>query len=91
MLYWHINQQQQQQQQSEIRPRGYQTFFMLNSTEHEFFLLINVKMPTVVGILTFISRKNGTFPFLKPQPRLFQFTGIFLLQDKMYNHFLNLR
>ena len=23
-----------------------------------FFLLINVKMPTVVGILTFMSRKN---------------------------------
>ena len=23
-----------------------------------FFLLINVKMPTIVGILTFISRKN---------------------------------
>ena len=64
-------------------PRGYKTFFMLNSGEHEifdahkyknikksnfflgsgkprmlFFLLINVKMPTIVGILTFMSRKN---------------------------------
>ena len=42
------------------RRRGYKTFFMLNSTEHEiypFILLINVKMPTIVGILTFISRK----------------------------------
>ena len=64
-------------------PRGYKTFFMLNSAEHEisnahkykknqeiqafsrsgklkmlFFLLINVKMPTFVGILTFMSRKN---------------------------------
>ena len=64
-------------------PRGYKTFFMLNSVEHEilnahkyknikkfsffsdsdkpimlFFLLINVKMPTIVGILTFMSRKN---------------------------------
>ena len=64
-------------------PRGYKTFFMLNSTEHEilnahkyknikkfgfffgsdkprmlFFPLINVKMPTIVGILTFMSRKN---------------------------------
>ena len=62
--------------------RGYKTFFMLNSAEHEilnthkckninsiislscsdklimlFFLLINVKMPTIVGILTFMSRK----------------------------------
>ena len=25
----------------------------------KFFLLINVKMPTIVGILTFISRKNN--------------------------------
>ena len=31
--------------------RGYRTFFMLNSAEHEFFfLLINVKMPTIVLI-----------------------------------------
>ena len=64
------------------RPRGYKTFLMLNSIEHEilkarkyknikkfgffgsdkprmlFFPLINVKMPTIVGILTFMSRKN---------------------------------
>ena len=25
----------------------------------KFFLLINVKMPTIVGILTFMSRKNS--------------------------------
>ena len=67
----------------QIRPRGYKTFFMLNSIEHEilnaykyknisrnsaflgsdkprmlFFPLINVKMLTIVGILTFMSRKN---------------------------------
>ena len=60
-------------------PRGYKTFFMLNSTEHEilnahkykirlslgpvkhrmlFFPLIYVTMPTIVGILTFMSRKK---------------------------------
>ena len=61
--------------------RGYITFFMLNSTEHEIstanknypqikkyfglnlldavlIMLINVKMPTIVGILTFMSRIN---------------------------------
>ena len=54
--------------------RGYETFFMLNSTEHEissahkflalslsdvvFIMLINVKMPTIVGILTFMSNFN---------------------------------
>ena len=61
-------------------PRGYKTFFMLNSVEHEilnahkykniknfgpllgpdkprmvFFPLIDVKMPTIVGILTIMS------------------------------------
>ena len=65
-------------------PRGYKTFFILNSAEHEilnsqkfkkdqeirlflgpdkprmlFSPLINVKMPTFVGILTFMSRKNS--------------------------------
>ena len=30
------------------------------SLECYFFLLINVKMPTIVGILTFMSRKNFT-------------------------------
>ena len=68
---------------AETWPRGYKTFFMLNSAEHEiscaryikkykknqhclgsdkprlvFFLLKNVKMPKIVGILTFVSRKN---------------------------------
>ena len=33
--------------------------FMLNSAEHEIFLFINVKMPTTVGILPFMSRKNN--------------------------------
>ena len=32
---------------------------LLNSAEHEIFLLINVKMATTVGILTFASRKNS--------------------------------
>ena len=65
-----------------ISPRGYKTFFLLNSAKHEisnahkfkfsrnsafsssekprmlFFLLMNVKMPKVVGMLTFMSRKK---------------------------------
>ena len=45
---------------------GYKTFFMLNPTEPEIFiLLINVKMPTIVGILTFISMINTTPEGLK--------------------------
>ena len=31
----------------------------------KFILLINVKMPTIVGILTFISMINNTFESLK--------------------------
>ena len=48
------------------RPRGYKTFSMLNSAEHEFFLLINVKMPTIVGILTFTSKKNSIIGLSEP-------------------------
>ena len=32
----------------------------------KFFLLINVKMPTVVGILTFRSRKNSIIGLSEP-------------------------
>ena len=39
--------------------------FMLNSTKHEIFMRINVKMPTIVGILTFISMINTTPESLK--------------------------
>ena len=46
---------------AETWPRDYKTFFMLNSTEHEIFLLINVKMPAIVGILTFMSGKKIAF------------------------------
>ena len=40
-------------------------FFMLKLTEHKFIMLINVKMPTFVGILTFISMINTTSDGLK--------------------------
>ena len=73
-----------------IWTRGYKTFFMLNSTEHEistahktkmlkkikivlayklsdvvFIMLINFKMPTVVGILTFMSMINFFFSWVE--------------------------
>ena len=40
-------------------PEIIKIFSMLNSAEHEMFLLMKVKMPTIVGILTFMSRKNS--------------------------------
>ena len=32
-----------------------------------FFLLINVKMPTIVGILTFMRRKNSILGIYDPE------------------------
>ena len=49
-----------------IKSRGYKTFFMFMSTELNFFLLTNVKMPTIVGILTFMSRKNSILGLSEP-------------------------
>ena len=40
---------------------------MLNSTEYEIFLLINIKMPTTVGILTFMSGKNSILGLSEPK------------------------
>ena len=40
---------------NDIRPQDYKTFSMLKSIEHEIFPTHNVKMPTIVGILTFMS------------------------------------
>ena len=41
------------------RPRGYIFFsYTVTQPSMKFILLINVKMPTIVGILTFISRIN---------------------------------
>ena len=37
---------------------------MLNSAEHEFFLLISMKMPTIVGIFIFINRENFMLSYL---------------------------
>ena len=45
---------------NQIRPHGFKTFSILNSAEYEIYLLVNVKMPTIVGILTFISIINTT-------------------------------
>ena len=54
----------------EICPQVYKQIFMLSSTEHEFFLLINVKMPTIVGISTFMSRKTSILGLSEPEKKL---------------------
>ena len=45
--------------------RVYKTFYMFKSAEHEIYLLIHVKMPSIVGILTFISMINTTSERIK--------------------------
>ena len=50
-----------------VWPRGYKTFFMLNSAEHEIFPGQNVKMPIIVGILTFKSGKNSNLGLSEPK------------------------
>ena len=42
----------------------------------KFFLLINVEMPTIVGILTFMGRKNSNLDFSEPEKA--EFLGIFV-------------
>ena len=49
----------------EIRHQGYKTFSFSTQLSTKFILLINVKMPTIVGILTFISMINTTSERLK--------------------------
>ena len=44
-----------------------------------FFLLINVKMTTVVGILTFMSRKNSIVGLSEPEKA--EFLDIFILMS----------
>ena len=50
---------------SQPGPDVIRLFSILNSAEHKNILLINVKMPTIVGILTFISMINTTSERLK--------------------------
>ena len=40
-------------------PRGFKKYLCSTQLSMIFFLHINVRMPTIVGISTFISRKNS--------------------------------
>ena len=45
----------------------------------KFFLLINVKMPTIVGILTFMTLKNSILALYEPENA--EFLDIFILMS----------
>ena len=51
-------------------PQSNKSNFMFNSAEHEIFVLINIKMPTAVGILTFMSMKNSILCLSQPEKTL---------------------
>ena len=59
------------------RPQGCKNI-MLNSLSMKCFLLINVKMPTIVGILTFMSGKNNILGLSKPGENA-EYLDIFVL------------
>ena len=60
-----------------IGPKVIKLFACSTQLNMKFFLLINVKMPTIVGILTFISRKNSIIGLSEPKKA--EFLDIFIL------------
>ena len=48
----------------QVWPRGYKLSSCSTQLSMKFFLLINVKMPTIIGILTFMSGKNSILGIL---------------------------
>ena len=54
---------------------GYKTFSYSSQLSMNFTVLMSIKMPTMVGILTFISRINTASECLKA-PKIFIFQGL---------------
>ena len=48
-------------------PKVIKLFSCSTQLSMKFFLLINVKMPTIVGILTFVSGKNSILGLSEPK------------------------
>ena len=62
-------------------PRGYKTFFSCSTQLRlKFILLINVKMPTIVGILTFISRIN--YRLWQSKSKIATYLGYFIIYEQ---------
>ena len=51
-------------------PEVIKNFSCSTQLSMEFFLLINVKMPTIVGILTFMNMKNSIISLSEPKKML---------------------
>ena len=68
----------------QLAPRLLNFFSCLTHLSIKFILLINVKMPTIVGILTFISRINTTSERLKA--RIFFICRYFSFDEQLNFH-----
>ena len=62
-----------------IWPKVIKLFSCSTQLSMKFFLLINVKMPTIVGILTFMSGKNSILGLSEPKKA--EFLDIFILMS----------
>ena len=63
----------------ETWPWGYKTFLCSTRLSTKIILLINVKMPTIVGILSFISMINTTSEILKAKTSLIVGILVFMI------------
>ena len=59
---------------------------MLNSTKHKYIILINVKIPTTVGILIFIGMMNIVYESLKVYVKKSLYFSAFLVYEKEKFH-----
>ena len=57
---------------------------MLNSAGHELFLLINIKVPTIVSIFTFMRSKIAFWAYLSVNKA--EFLGIFYTYEHLEFH-----
>ena len=63
--------------QEQSGPQVIKLFTCSTQLSMKFFLLINIKMPTIVGILTFLSGKNSILGLSEPKKA--KFLDIFVL------------
>ena len=59
----------------QVQGRGYKTFSCSTQLSLKLIMLIKVKMPTIVGILTFICMINTTIESMKTR-KVFVFTAL---------------
>ena len=50
-------------------PKVIKLFSCSTQLSMEFFLLININMPTIVGVLIFVSKKNSILGLSEPEKR----------------------